>query len=158
MTFTAPPGAVELRIMVMGARGQVIDSSEQDITVPDYSRTQVSIGTPRVYRARTAYEMTQVRNNPKAVPTVAREFSRTERLLVRFDAYAGDNTAPTVTAKLLNRTGQSMADVPVQAVAGRPLQIDLPLASLAAGQYVLELDAKTASGTAQQMIAFTVGS
>ena len=144
--------------MVMGERGQVIDSSEQDITVPDYAHTQVSIGTPRVYRARSAYEMTQVRNNLNAAPTVELEFSRTERLLVRFDAYAADNAAPAVTAKLLNRAGQSMADVPVQAVAGKPLQIDLPLASLAAGQYLLELDAKTSSGTAQQMIAFSVGS
>jgi len=102
--------------------------------------------------------MAQVRNNVNAVPTVEREFSRTERLLVRFDAYAADSTAPAVTAKLLNRAGQSMADVPIQAVAGKPFQIDLPLASLAAGQYLLELDAKTASGTAQEMIAFRVGS
>jgi VWFA-related protein len=157
-SFNAPAGPVQLRIMVMGARGQVIDSSEQDITVPDYTHTQVSIGTPRVYRARSAYEMAQVRNNVNAVPTVEREFSRTERLLVRFDAYAADRTAPAVTAKLLNRAGQSMADVPIQAVAGKPFQIDLPLASLAAGQYLLELDAKTASGTAQEMIAFRVGS
>ncbi len=157
-SFNAPPGPLQLRIMVMGARGQVIDSSEQDITVPDYTNTQVSIGTPRVYRARSAYEMTQVRNNPNAVPTVGRDFSRTERLLVRFDAYAADSSAPAVTAKLLNRAGKSMADVPVQAVAGKPFQIDFPLASLAAGQYLLELDAKTASGTAQQMIAFSVGS
>ena len=157
-SFAAPPGPVQLRMMVMGARGQVIDSSEQDITVPDYAHTQVSIGTPRVYRARSAYEMTQVRNNPNAVPTVERDFSRTERLLVRFDAYAADSSAPSVTAKLLNRAGQSMADVPVQAVAGKPFQIDLPLASLAAGQYLLQLDAKTSSGAAQEMIAFKVGS
>ena len=155
-SFTAPPGPLQLRIMVMGARGQVIDSSEQDITVPDYSHTQVSVGTPRVYRARSAYEMTQVRNNPNVAPTVDREFSRTERLLVRFDAYAADGAIPAVTAKLLNRAGQSMADVPVQAVAGKPFQIDLPLAPLAAGQYLLQLDAKTPSGAAQQMVAFAI--
>jgi len=157
-SFTAPPGPLQLRIMVMGARGQVIDSSEQDITVPDYTHTQVSIGTPRVYRARSAYEMTQVRNNPNVAPTVDREFSRTERLLVRFDAYAANGATPAVTAKLLNRGGQSMADVPVQTVAGKPFQMDVPLASLAAGQYLLEIDAKTPSGAAQQMIAFRVGS
>jgi VWFA-related protein len=157
-SFTAPPGPLQLRIMVMGGRGQVIDSSVQDITVPDYAHTQVSIGSPRVYRARSAYEMTQVRNNPNAVPTVDRDFSRTERLLVRFDAYAAGNATPSVTAKLLNRGGQSMADVPVQGAAGKPFQIDLPLASLGAGQYLLELDAKTASGAAQQLIAFKVGS
>ena len=109
-----------------------------------------------MYRARTAYEMLQVRNNPNAVPTVVRDFSRTERLLVRFDAYAADTATPGVTAKLLNRAGQPMADVPVQAAAGKPFQIDLPLASLAAGQYVLELDAKTPSGAAQQMIGFRI--
>jgi VWFA-related protein len=157
-SFTAPPGPVQLRMTVMGAHGQVIDSSVQQITIPDYTHTQVSLGTARVYRARNAYEMTQVRNNPNVVPTVDRQFSRTERLLVRFDAYAADNSVPAVTAKLLNRAGQSMADVPVQAAAGKPLQIDLPLASLAAGQYLLELDAKTPSGSAQQLIAFRVGS
>jgi hypothetical protein len=52
--------------------------------------------------------------------------------------------------------GQSMADVPVQAVAGKPFQIDLPLAPLAAGQYLLQLDAKTPSGAAQQMVAFAI--
>ena len=156
VSFTAPPGPVQLRMMVMGAHGQVIDSSEQDITVPDYTHTQVSIGTPRVYRARSAYEMTQIRHNPNAAPTVEREFSRTERLLVRFDAYAAAGAAPAVTAKLLNRAGQSMADVPIQTAAGGPFQIDLPLASLAAGQYLLELDAKTSSGAAQEMIAFAI--
>jgi hypothetical protein len=100
--------------------------------------------------------MTQVRNNPNVAPTVDREFSRTERLLVRFDAYAADGAIPAVTAKLLNRAGQSMADVPVQAVAGKPFQIDLPLAPLAAGQYLLQLDAKTPSGAAQQMVAFAI--
>ena len=43
-----------------------------------------------------------------------------------------------------------MADVPVQAVEGKPYQIDFPLASLAPGEYLIQLDAKTGSGTAQQ--------
>jgi len=48
--------------------------------------------------------------------------------------------------------------VPVTAVDGKPFLIDFPLASLAAGEYVLQLDAKASSGTAQQMIGFKVGS
>ena len=56
------------------------------------------------------------------------------------------------------RAGQSMADVPLQAVEGKPILIDFPLASLAAGEYVIQLDAKAPSGTAQQMIGFKVGS
>jgi VWFA-related protein len=159
VAFTAAPGPVEMRIVVENARGQVIDSTTQAFTVPDYARAQVSLGTPRIYRVRTAREMLLVRNNPDATPTVTREFSRGERLLIRVDAYAGGGAArPEVTAKLLNRTGASMADVPVQAADGKPFQIDFPLASLAAGEYLIQIDGKTASGTAQQMIAFKVGS
>jgi hypothetical protein len=100
----------------------------------------------------------QARNNPAAVPTASRDFSRTERLLIRFDTYASDNSTPAVTAKLLNRAGQRMADIPVQTTAGQPFQIDFILASLAAGEYIIEIDAKSPSGTAQQMIGFKVGS
>ena len=158
VSFTAAPGPIEMRIVVENARGQVIDSTTQTLTVPDYAKTQVSFGTPRLYRARTAREMLLIRNNLDAPPTATREFSRGERLLIRFDAYAAGGARPEVTAKLLNRTGAAMADVPVQAADGKPFQIDFPLASLGAGEYIIQLDAKTASGTAQQMVAFKVGS
>jgi hypothetical protein len=100
-----------------------------------------------------------VRNNLEATPTATREFSRGERLLIRLDAYAGSGgVRPEVTAKLLNRAGVAMADVPVQAADGKPFQIDVPLASLAAGEYLIQIDGKGASGTAQQIVAFKVGS
>jgi VWFA-related protein len=158
VAFNAAPGPIELRIVVENARGQIIDSTTQSLTVPDYANTRVAFGTPRIYRARTAREMLLARNNLDATPTATREFSRGERLLIRFDAYAGGGARPEVTAKLLNRTGASMADVPVQAADGKPFQIDFPLASLAAGEYLIQIDGKTPSGTARQVIAFKVGS
>jgi len=158
VSFDAPPGPLELRIMVEGATGQVVDSTTKDLTVPDYARTQASIGTPRVYRVRTARDLLLLKKDLEAVPTPGRDFSRAERIFVRFDAFAPDGSAPAVTAKLLNRGGQPMADVPVQAAAGQPFMIDFPLAPLAAGEYLLQIDAKAASGTAQEMIAFRVGS
>ena len=157
VTFSAAPGPMEMRIVVQNARGQVIDSTTQSMTVPDFTKTQVSFGTPRIFRARTAREMLQLRNNVDATPTATREFSRGERLLIRFDAYATGGAKPEITAKLLNRTGAAMADVPVQAIEGKPYQIDFPLASLAPGEYLIQLDAKTGSGTARQTIAFKIG-
>ena len=157
-SFDVPPGQVELRMIVESARGQVIDSSTRTLTVPDFTKTQVSLGTPKVFRARTAREFMQARNNPAAVPTAAREFSRTERLLIRFDAYASDGSVPGVTARLLNRAGQRISDIPVQATAGQPHQIDFILAPLAAAEYIIQIDAKSAAGTAQQLIGFKVGS
>ena len=157
VSFAAPPGQLDLRMIVENTRGQVIDSVTQSFTVPDYTRTQVSFSTPRLYRARTAREALLVRNNPDATPTTSREFSRGERLIIRLDAYAAGGTKPEVTAKLLNRTGTTMADVPIHALEGKPYQIDFPLASLAAGEYLIQVNAKTASGTAQELIGFKVG-
>ena len=156
VSFNVAPGRWT-RIVVENARGQVIDSTAQTITVPDYTKT-LSFGTPRVYRARTAREMLLVRNNLDAVPNATREFSRGERLLIRFDVYAPEGAHPEVTGKLLNRMGTSMAEVPIQAPEGKPYQVDFPLASLAAGEYLIQLDAKTAAGTAKQLIGFKVGS
>jgi hypothetical protein len=147
-----------MRIVVENARGQVIDSTTQALTVPDFAKAPVSFGTPRIYRARTAREMLLVRNNLDATPSATREFSRGDRLLIRFDAYAAGGARPEVTAKLLNRTGAAMADVPVQAAEGKPFQIDLPLASLAAGEYIIKVEGKSADAAAQQMIAFKIGS
>jgi VWFA-related protein len=155
-TFDVQPGHLELKMVVEGAGGQVIDSAGRELTVPDYSTVQVSFGTPRVYRVRSLPELQALRSKPDAVPTADREFSRTDRLFIRLDAYAPGGVVPTITARLLNRGGNAMSDLPVQLPAGRSAEIDLPLAALAAGEYIVEATAKTPSGTAQELIAFRI--
>jgi hypothetical protein len=60
-----------------------------------------------------------------------------------------------VTAKLLNRAGQPMADVPVSnQSSGSTHQIDLPLASIAPAEYLVEINATGEGGDAKQLIAF----
>jgi hypothetical protein len=49
-----------------------------------------------------------------------------------------------------------MSDVPVQLSSVGTAEIDLQLSSLAAGDYLIELNAKTDSGSAQEVIAFRV--
>jgi hypothetical protein len=49
-----------------------------------------------------------------------------------------------------------MADLPVQA-KDMGAEIELPLAALAAGDYLIEVNAKTEAGTAQELVAFKVG-
>jgi hypothetical protein len=136
----------------------VIDAVGRDVTVPDFSKVTMSFGTPRVFRVRTIPEMQAIRSRPDAVPTAEREFSRTDRLFIRADAYAPGGASPSVTARLLNRAGQAMSDLVVKQVAGGPAEIDLPLSSLAAGEYLVELNAKSEGGSsAQELIAFRVG-
>ena len=156
-SFDAPPGLLDLRIVVEGTGGQVIDSVGREVTVPDFTRVQVAFGTPRVYRVRSLPDLQGIRANADAPPTVDREFSRTQRLFVRVDAYAPGGATPTVTGRLLNRGGTSMAEIPVQTAAGGRVEVDFPLSAFAAGEYLLELTARTDSGSAQELIAFRIG-
>jgi hypothetical protein len=156
VTFDAPPGQLQMRLRVEGEQGQVLDSATRELTVPDYTQVQVSLGTPRIYRARTARDVQVIRSNPATTPTVDREFSRTERLLIRVDGYAPGGVTPTVSGRLLNRSGSSMADIPLTPAGGSTFEAELPLSALAAGEYLIEFNASTDSGKAQDTIAFRI--
>lgn len=157
-SFDVAPGRLELKMVVEGARGQVIDTVGRDLTIPDFSQVTMSFGTPRVFRVRTIPELQALKAKPDAIPTSGREFSRSDRLYIRVDAYAPGGMTPPVTARLLNRAGQSMSDLPVQQAAGRPAEVELALSALAAGEYLIEVNAKSEGGsTAQELIAFRVG-
>ena len=94
-----------------------------------------------------------------ATPNAAREFSRTERLLIRFDVYAAGGEPAAPAAVLLNRGGSRMADVPVAAAqAGGTHQINLSLAAIPAGEYLVEITVKSASGEAKELVPLRVGS
>ena len=154
LTFEMSPGQLELRMSVEAAAGGgVLDSEIRTIAVPDLTAPDAAISTPRVHRARTARDFQAIAADPAAVPAVVREFSRTERLLIRFEVYG--NTA--ATAVLMNRNGQKMADIPVTASgAGGAHQIDLSLAPIAAGEYLVEITAKGATSEAKELIPLRV--
>jgi VWFA-related protein len=156
LTFDAPPGNLELRMSVEAAAGGgTLDSEIRTIAVPDLTSPDAALSTPRVHRARTALDFRTISSDGNAVPGVGREFSRTERLLIRFDVY-GNGTA---TAVLLNRNGQKMADVPVTATSvGGTHQIDLSLASIATGEYLVEITVKGATGEAKELVPLRVAS
>ncbi len=153
-SFEAPPGPLQLRLSVQNADGQVMDSALQELTVPDYTKVQVALSTPRLFRVRTPRDAQAVLANPAAVPTADRTFARTERMIVRFDAFGPGESKPAVTARLLNRGGTPMSDLQLQAAASGSTHIEVPLAQLAAGDYLLELTAKGDAGSAQELIAF----
>ena len=157
VTFEVPPGKMELRVAVEGDASQVLDSEVREINVPDLTSPRTALGTPAVFRARTARDFQLLKADADAVPQTARDFSRTDRLLFRVPAY-GPAGAPTITAKLLNRDGQPMADVPVAvaATADTPAQIELSLAALAPGEYLLEIHAAGDGGDAKELVGFRV--
>ena len=157
VTFDAPPGQLQLRMNVEGEKGEVLDSAIRELTVPDYTQVQVSLGTPRLFGARTARDIQEIRANPASMPAVHREFSRAERLLVRVEGYAPGGVTPAVTGRLLNRAGTTMSELQFKAASDGVFETELPLSALAAGEYLIELTAQTESGKAQDTVAFRVG-
>ena len=156
VSFEAAPGPVQLRMVVEGPTGQVLDSATRDLTLPDFTAVQVSFSTPQVFKVRTPREIQNLKKGMEAAPTADRTFSRTDRLFIRTIAYAPGNEAPAITAKLLNRTGDPMTDIPFQSPNPGAAEIDFALANLPAGDYLLQLSAKTSTGSAQELIAFRV--
>lgn len=158
-TFEVPPGRLQLRMSINGAGGS-IDSDDREVFVPDLTGAELGIGTPRVYIARTPREFQAISRDEGAVPTASREFRRTDRMVVRAETFAPGAAATTLTSRLLNKQGQKMADVPVtQPAVGPSSLIDLPLAALAPGEYLLELVAASEGlASATELIAFRLGS
>jgi hypothetical protein len=157
VSFEAPPGPMQLRMVVEGPRGQVLDSATRELTLPDFTKVEVSFGTPQVYKARTPREIQMIKKAADALPTADRVFARTDRLYIRVPAYAPGDTIPTIAAKLLNRSGEAMADVPMLSSTPGVGEIEFALSNLAPGDYILQLTAKTATGSAQEHIALRVG-
>ncbi len=69
----------------------------REIAVPDLTAPVHALGTAEVLKARTMREYQQLKADPDAVPVASREFSRTDRLLIRVPAYGAGDTTPAVT-------------------------------------------------------------
>jgi hypothetical protein len=158
LVFSAPPGKMDLRMAIeAAANGETIDRDILSIEIPDLT-SPTALSTPRVYAARTANEFRTLAADAAAVPMARREFLRTERLLIRFDAYA-PGSDQQVTAALVNWAGDKLADVSVAAAeAGGTHQISLGLGSLAPGEYAVEITARGAAGQARELVPLRVGS
>jgi hypothetical protein len=159
VTFDAPPGKMNVRVVALNEKGEALDGYQQEMTVPDFSLAQVRVTTPAVFRTRTAREFQALSRDADPVPTSLRDFRRTDRLLIRFGVHAGGES-PEVSVAMLNRLGQKMTDLPMQPPAepGKPYQVDLPLSSFSPGDYVIEIRVKGTPNDATELIAIKIGS
>jgi VWFA-related protein len=156
--FDAPPGRLQLRMSIQDAASDILDSDVRDLVVADFRR-DVAIGTPLVLRARNAREL-RLLDGESGIPVASRDFSRAEHLLIRFPVYGPIGDAPSLSARLLSRLGSTMRELTVApaAVPGGSHQINLPLAGLAAGEYVVEVTVTSPAGEVKDRIGFRVTS
>jgi VWFA-related protein len=155
LVFETAPGRLRVRMSIEDAASRVVDTDVRDLIVNPLT-APVALGTAEVVRLRNARDFRMVEADASAVPAAAREFSRAERLLIRFPVYATDGS-PVVSARLVSKLGSAMRDL---SVASGPVpgvyQIDLPLAGLASGGYTVEFVARSPTGEAKDSLAFRV--
>jgi hypothetical protein len=156
--FDLPPGRAKLKIDVLNASGESIDLEMRDIEVPDLWTPAVALSSPRVVRARDGRHYLALVGDAHAPGAASREFRRTDRLLIRFSAYARDGVTPEVIARLVSKTGDALATLAAarSTLEGATHQIDLPLANLASGDFVLRIEAKAGDATAVELVPLRV--
>jgi len=154
--FDAPPGRLHLQMSIQDVTQKALDLDVREISVRDL-KGDVAVSSPEILRSRTAREFRTL-DAEAAVPVSSREFSRIEHLLIRFRAYGPANAPPSVSARLLARNGAAMRELTVTPSpdVSEEHEIDLPLAPFAAGEYTVEVSAKSGSSQAKDKTTFRV--
>ena len=154
--FDAPSGLVQLDMTILGLRGEKLDVDGRDVIVPVLKSNTALLLPAILIATQSAREFRAVAADVNAAPDPSRQFRRTERLVIRVPAYAGDTPVP-VTAHLLNRLAQPMREIVSLPDAGAGVtQFDLPLAPLAPGEYFLQFAVQGPSGSIGQRVQFRI--
>jgi VWFA-related protein len=156
--FDTAVGRLQFDLTIMRADGGTLDTSMQDFDVPELRGPAPVILQPQLFTAASAREFRDIVSNENAAPLPARQFRRTERLLMRVPTYDPGGGEVKVSARLMNQVGTVLAnlDRAGEFVAGQPAQFDLSLARFAPGEYSLEVAANTNAGTSRQLIRFKI--
>jgi VWFA-related protein len=150
--FDVPPGTVRIAFAMRNAAGDVIDRETRTLTVAGGASPALAFTTPVVVRARTPREPRD------AMPVYAgRDFERTNRVVIRFATIGAARQQATVTARLLGRAGAPLTALTVQPDPGREgYALELPLTSIARGEFLVSIEAAHGDERAEALVAFRV--
>jgi VWFA-related protein len=150
-----PTGALVVRYSASGASGDVVDRWDAPVTVPDLSGATLAVGTPAFVRARTTAAFMGLKRGEPGTPSPDREFRQTDMIVVRTAVADGTDAAAAVVAEILTRQGKALATLPAT-MAGGQHQVELPVRSLALGEYVLRFTATRGDESATVTTGFAI--
>ena len=140
VSFPSPPGALQLALTVRDGAGNTLDEERRPFSVPDLSDAALAMAPPALLRARTVAEARAIAGGAPALPFAGHEFNRTDRVFVRVAVFGSAASAAHVSARLTNKSGTALMDLPVMNVAGG-YQLEVPLRSIARGDYLVAVAA-----------------
>ena len=150
-----PAGEATVRYTAHGASGEVVDRWEEPITVPDLSGSTFAIATPMFVRGRTVVAFQGLRKGEFGAPSPDREFRTSDLVVVRAAVAAPGDAPAHVMAEVLTRQGKPLASWPATLLRGQ-FQVELPVRSLALGNYVLRFTAARAEELAVATAGFAI--
>ena len=157
VSFPAPAGPLRVKVVAEDAAGEPIDVDDLVFDVADYGEGPLTVAPPMVFRGRTARDIQSIRSSELPVPTPSREFSRTERLLLRFGVFGDGSDGSELAMRLLNSQGETMA--PLAAPTRNPqgqFEAVVPLSPFPPGDFLIEIAATSGDATARALIAVRV--
>lgn len=155
--FASPPGDVELDFTVLDKDGEAIDREQRTLSVPDPQKAALAFSTPILWRARNNSEFRTISGNAPPAPFAGRDFTREDRLLLRVSPYGSVANDAEVTAELLGPRGNTLLQIPISSTGEGIYEVDLPLRSLAAGEFLIAFIARTTSERVEALVPLRVG-
>jgi hypothetical protein len=151
-SFDVPDGAVQLSIRVLDRGGEIVDRESRSVMTR--SGVDPLWLTAIVHRAANPAEARTLLASDAPI-YAGREFLRTDRLLIRIHAYGKTEETVTLTGRLIDRRGATL--VPL-AVGGSPAvwQVDLPLSSIAPGDFALVFEAQSGDERAEAIVPLRI--
>jgi hypothetical protein len=156
VTFPAPPGRIRVRVTAENAQRRRVDALDEGFVVPDFGGSSFFVTPPAIFRGRTVRDLQTLRQAADAVPVANRAFSRTDRLLLRFDVHAPGGIAPDVTMRLLNNQGDAMTTLAKPAVANGHYESEIGLGALPPGDYLVEIAASAGTQTTRHLMGIRI--
>ena len=162
--LTLPPGEYELRAAVMNTDTRAASSVFTHITVPSFEDARLDLSDVVIGTQDNAGSLPDGAPAIPIVPTTARAFTAGEPAWAFVRVYRGAGADPgervSVDTTVLDADGQAVRHQSLQSVAftGRTadVRVGLPLKDLAAGRYILRIDAKQGRMDASRTVAYTV--
>ncbi len=156
-SFPVPAGSLKVTVTVEDSAGEVIDRDVKTIDVPDPAAPALALSAPTVFRTQNARELRMDRG-PAALPFPGREFVHTDRLLIRFGVYGTAAATAKISAKILSQWGKDLTELTLTRVSpdDTEYELDLPLGSVARGDFVLAFSAAAGAETTRAFVPIRV--
>jgi VWFA-related protein len=153
-TFDIPDAEATVALRVSNAAGEIIDREVRTIAPLDAAQAVLAVAaivrvarSPAEQRAVTAAD---------APIHAGREFVRTDRLWIRVLAFGSGSAGAEMAARLIDRRGNTLTPLAVKRSPDGWHELDLPLASIAPGDFAVVFEAHSGAGQAETLVPFRV--